>query len=257
VAPRALAWQDGRVLPASEATVPLLDDGFLRGDAVFEGVLVRGGRTHALDAHLSRMRRSAKGLGIRLPLVTGAITDLLVTWGHHDGALKIIVTRAGNVRLLVQSISWPAAVSLGSVEMPWHSATSGFKSLSYAANMLASRKAREEHADDAIITENNVVMELPTGSLAWIVGDQVRTPDPGQLPILDSVTVRELAKVVEVTYGVWPLEDLLGADEVFIVSATRPALAVHGVDDTNFPAPGDRTKDIQMRFGDHIAATLD
>jgi branched-subunit amino acid aminotransferase/4-amino-4-deoxychorismate lyase len=77
------------------------------------------------------------------------------------------------------------------------------------------------------------------------------------LPILDSVTVRELAKVVEVTYGVWPLEDLLGADEVFIVSATRPALAVHSVDDTNFPAPGDRTKDIQMRLSDHIAATLD
>jgi hypothetical protein len=39
---RPIAWVDGRVVPAGDATVPLTDDGFLRGDAIFEAVLVRG-----------------------------------------------------------------------------------------------------------------------------------------------------------------------------------------------------------------------
>lgn len=257
MAPRALAWQDGRVLPASEATVPLLDDGFLRGDAVFEGVLVLGGRTHALDAHLSRMRRSAKGIGLRLPVVTHAVRDLLVTWGEHDGALKIIVTRGGAVRMLIQATNWPAAISLARVEIPWLSATSGLKTLSYATNMHAARVARDEHdADDALITQDGTVLELPTASIAWVTGGHVRTPDPAKLPILDSVTVRELAKLTPVEFGVWPVDEVLAADEVMILSATRPVLSVHALDDVNYP-PGEVTGELRAMLRAHIEATLD
>lgn len=258
MAPRALAWQDGRVLPAADATVPLTDDGFLRGDAVFESVMVRGGRTHALADHLDRMRASGRGLGLRIPVLRQVVTDLLAAWGEHDGVLKLVVTRGGTVRGILQSSTWPDHLSLARVEVPWRSAVSGLKTLSYAANMVAMRQAQEVHADDALVTDDGVVMELSIGAIAWVVDGVVRTPDPAQLPILDSVTVRHLTRVAEVQYGVWTFDQLLAdASEAFVLSATRPVLPVAGIDDREFPAPGPVTADLRQRFSDHIDATLD
>ncbi len=258
MAPRALAWQDGRVLPAADATVPLTDDGFLRGDAVFESVLVRGGRTHALQPHLDRMRSSGRGLGIRIPVLKQVVRDLLLAWGDSDGVLKLIVTRGGVVRGILQSSTWPEAISLSRVEAPWRTVTSGIKTLSYAANMIVMRQANEAHADDALVTDGGIVHELSIGAIAWIVDGQVRTPDPKALPILDSVTVRELAKVADVTFGTWTFDEFLSdADEVFVLSATRPVLPVEAVDEHTFPSPGPVTAALRARFAEHIEATLD
>ncbi|MBW3657792.1 MAG: aminotransferase class IV [Actinobacteria bacterium] len=255
--PRAIAWADGRVLPASEATVPLTDDGFLRGDAVFDAMLVRRGRTHALDDHLARLRASAKTMGIRVPVLRQVIVDLLAAWGEHDGALKLVVTRGGVVRGLVSPVSWPDSIALETVEMPWASALAGVKTLSYAANQWALRQARDAHADDALIVDGGVLMELPTGALCLVLDGRVVTPDPGRLPILDSVTVRQLGAVTDIERGTPTVADLDTADEVFVVSATRPVLPVHAVGDREYPAPGPVTEDLRSRFDDHIDATLD
>lgn len=255
--PRAIAWVDGRVVPASEATVPLTDDGFLRGDAVFDAILVRRGRTHALDDHLARLRASAKAMGIRVPVLRQVILDLLVAWGGHDGALKLVVTRGGVMRGLISPVSWPDSISLETVEMPWRSALSGVKTLSYAANQWALRQAREAHADDALIVDDGALMELPSGALCLVLDGEVVTPDPDQVPILDSVTVRRLADVADVRRSRLTVTDLDAATEVFVVSATRPVLAVHSVGEREYPAPGPVTAALRVRFDEHIEATLD
>lgn len=254
---RPIAWMDGRVVPATEASVPLLDDGFLRGDAVFETVLVRGGRTHALEAHLARMRRSAKATGIRVPVLRQVVTDLLAAWGQHDGALKLIVTRAGIVRGLLVVPEWPRSIALAPVEIPWHTPLSKVKTLSYAANVWATRQAREALADDALIVADGAVCEVPTAAVAWVRDGSVHAPDPAELPILDSVTLTELLQVVDVELGVHPLDDVLAADEVFVLSATRPVLAVHAVGDAEYPAPGPVTEELREAFEAHIVASLD
>ncbi|MDX1621458.1 MAG: aminotransferase class IV [Nitriliruptorales bacterium] len=234
-----------------------MDDGFLRGDAVFDSVLVRRGRTHALDRHLARLRASAKAIGIRVPVVTRAVGDLPAAWGDRDGALKLIVTRGGVVRGIVQSVSHPESLALLPIEMPWRSALSGVKTLSYAANQHALRAARTAHADDALIVDGGVVQELPTAAICVVRDGAVASPDPSTQPILDSVTVRELSAVVAVERTTLSLDDVLTADELFVVSATRPVLPVHAVGEQEFPSPGPVTADLQQRFGAHIEAHLD
>jgi branched-chain amino acid aminotransferase len=259
---RPIAWVDGRIVPASEATVPLTDEGFLRGDAIFEAILVRGGRTHALEPHLARMRRSAKALDLRLPVLRQVVADLLAAWGERDGALRLIVTRGGTVRGILGAVSWPDSIALAVVQIPWRTAISGVKTLSYAANQWALRAARALDADDALIVEDGRVLELPTGAVCLIHGDRVSSPDPAELPILDSVTVRAVTEVVDVERTTPGLDELRTADEVFVVSATRPVLPVHAVllpDGTELalPAPGPVTSDLATRFSQHIHATLD
>ncbi|MEX0868708.1 MAG: aminotransferase class IV [Nitriliruptoraceae bacterium] len=259
--PRAIAWMDGRVVPASEATVPLTDDGFLRGDAVFDAVLVRGGRTHLLDAHLARMRRSAQRLGIRLPVLRHIVTDLLAAWGPRDGAIRLIVTRNGTVRGLLEAPTWPPSITLAAIEMSWRTPLTGIKTLSYAANQMAIRAARERDADDALIVDDGLVLELPTGAIMLVRDGVIATPDPSRLPILDSITVEAIADIAEVTFDVLTVDDLRAADEAFVVSATRPVLGVHTIvfddNEATYPAPGPQTKTLHDAFAAAIDASLD
>jgi branched-chain amino acid aminotransferase len=257
----ALAWMDGAIVPAAEATVPLLDDGVLRGDAVFEAMLVRGGRTHARDRHLARLQRSADALDLELPPVRDVLADLLAAWGDDDGALRLIVMRGGTVRAIVGRVSWPASIALAAVEMPWRTAISGVKTLSYATNQWALRRAKQDGGDDALIVDGGVVHELPTGAVCLVHDGRVSTPDPDRLPILRSVTVECLGEVVPIERTVPRRDDLRQADEVFVLSATRPILPVHAllVDGERFalPAGGPVTTQLKAAFDAAIAASLD
>src|SRR5687767_1819712 len=101
-----LASLDGMVAAAEDTTIPVTDEGLLRGDGVFEVVRVYDGRPYALDEHLDRMTRSAANL--RLP---GALpraeyeqeaAALLEERGGtaFDGCLRLVLTRGGR-RLLI------------------------------------------------------------------------------------------------------------------------------------------------------------
>ena len=260
----ALAWSGSEVVPAADATVPLTDEGFLRGDAVFEAVLVRGGRTHALERHLARLRRSAAALELDLPEapVRAAIAALLAAWTPGEGAVRVIVTRGGAVRGLITPVVWPPSISLGVVEVPWRTAISGVKTLSYAANQWVLRQARALGADDALIVTDGLVHELPSGSIVLVRDGTLSTPDHRRLPILDSVSVTVLAEVTPLTPTQPTMADLLAAEELLVVSATRPCLPVHALvlpDGTRreLPAPGPVTAAVQARLTDHLDATLD
>ena len=51
----------------SEATVSIFDHGLTVGDGVFETLKAVDGRPFATRRHLDRLRRSADGLGLRIP----------------------------------------------------------------------------------------------------------------------------------------------------------------------------------------------
>ena len=61
-----LACLDGAVTPASEAMIPVVDEGFLRGDGAFEVVRVYNGTPFVLDEHLDRWRRPSPTCGWRV-----------------------------------------------------------------------------------------------------------------------------------------------------------------------------------------------
>lgn len=258
---RPIAWVDGRVIPASEATVPLTDDGFLRGDAVFDAMLVRGGRTHAGDDHLARLRRSAQALDLRVPVLRQVVTDLLAAWGERDGVLRIIVTRGGNVRGLLGPVPAPPSQSLLALDIPWGNALTGVKTLSYAVNVWATREATKQGADDALIISDGYVHELPTGAICLVHGDRISAPDHHRLPVLDSITLAELRKVADVEPSLPTLDDLRSADELLIVSAARPVVPVSHVlvdgEQLEYPCPGPTTAELQAAFEEHVIASLD
>ena len=92
----AHVWIDGTILPADGAHVSAFDRGFQLGDGIFETLRARSGRVTEEDEHLARLRRSAAGLDIALPVdvddrIRAGIRDLLeahepVRRGPYTGA---------------------------------------------------------------------------------------------------------------------------------------------------------------------------
>jgi len=256
-----LACLDGAVMPAADALIPATDEGLLRGDGVFEVMRLYGGRPYALEEHLQRLDRSAANL--RLPLDVGAVRADVVRLldaaaGEPDpGALRIVVTRGGRRLLLTEALPEHAtAIRLAVITYAPVRLLDGVKSLSYAANMLATRLAQEQGADEALlVTPHGRVLEAPTSSIFWVAGGIVRTP-PLSDHILASITravVIELAGAEERSCTV---DELLAADEAFLVSTTRELQPVASIDGRAIPG-GPIAADLAERLHARILAELD
>ena len=107
----------------------------------------------------------------------------------------------------------------------------GVKSLSYAANMQATRLAKAKGADEAVLVRpDGTVLEPPTSSIFWVSAEgELRTPalDDG---VLESITRDRLVKALDVEEGSWPVDDLRAAGEAFLASTTREIQAVAAID---------------------------
>jgi branched-chain amino acid aminotransferase len=258
---QSLASLDGEVMLAAQATIPATDPGLIRGDGVFEVVRVYDGRPFALEEHFARLERSAANL--RLPLDLEAVRAdahrLLAQAGAgpaHE-ALRIVVTRGGRRLLMTEPLAeLPERVRLATIAYCPTRVLDGVKSLSYAANMLASRLARERGYDEALlVTPHGRVLEAPTSSIFWIKDGQVLTPPLGD-HILASITRRV---VMELTGGrecACTLDDLRAADEAFLSSTIREVQPVAAVDDHAFADGGEMTQRISEQVRSHIRSQL-
>jgi branched-chain amino acid aminotransferase len=258
--PAALAWADGRIVPATEATVPLTDEGVLRGDGIFETLLVNAGRVHAFDGHLRRLYRSAAQLDLTVPDVATPLAELLEVYGPHDGIAKIVVLRGGTVRVLVSPPApWPGTLRLDVQPQPWGGPLAGAKTLSYALNQFCVRHAQANGCDDALIVHDGLVRELAHGTIVLVENGKLATPDPAHSEILASVTLEVLAGIFAVSFDMVTVDRLETADELFVLSATRLAVGVSQLRFSNgatrtLDAAGPVTQDAHHALVAHVAA---
>jgi len=254
-----LACLDGALVDESQALIPATDDGLLRGDGVFEVMRLYDGRPFAIDDHLRRMEQSAANLRLELEVeaVRADVAALLAAERPGDALVRVLVTRGGHRLALIEPLpDLPASLSLGYVTYAPTRVLDGVKSLSYGANMLASRLARERGFDEALlVTPHGRVLEAPTSSLFWGRAGELFTP-PLSDHLLDSITRRRVIEVTGAAERVTTPDDLRSADEAFLASSVREALPVHAIEDVALPADGPLAADTARRLRELIEAEL-
>jgi branched-chain amino acid aminotransferase len=252
----------GRVCLPEEAKISVFDRGFLYGDSVYETIGTAHGRLFAARDHLDRLERSATRIGLRVPPraeIERAVADTVEAAANPESRVRVILTRgvgkldldpaaADDTQLIV--IVFPlgpptpemyekgVAVAIVSVTRNHPRAIDpAVKSGNYLNNVLALGEARRRSgAYEAILCgADGSVAEGASSNVFAVIGGEVRTPPP-DAGILDGIT---RAKVLDLgrAHGV-PLaerrispDELRGADEAFITSATRGVLPVTRIDE--------------------------
>ena len=152
---------------------------------------------------------------------------------------------------------------------PWHPA--GYpgwevpiKWLSYGPNVVSTQKAQHNGFTDAIllgsdridpltsqnqsspILDDCYVLDGPNFAIGWISKNTCFFPCSASLGLLPSITQKLVVEKIllndeasggssdlglKVEYGVYPLSDLLSAEEVFVMSTTRGVIPVTQIGD--------------------------
>jgi 4-amino-4-deoxychorismate lyase len=258
---RVALWRDGevRTVQPDEPVVTAFDLGLGRGDGVFESVLVVDGAVPHLDAHLTRLARSATLLDLPDPgerawqeLVGAVVADwpadvegacrLFLTRGLGEGraptvlallapvTAEVLRQRADGIAVVSLSLGVPAAFR---AQAPW--LLGGAKTLSYAVNMAALRHAHALGADDVVLTSlEGQLLEGPTSTVVWSTDGVLHTPplDTGILPgtTMERLFARATGAGLATAVTPGTVEDLHAADGVWLVSGIRGVAAVHTLD---------------------------
>jgi branched-chain amino acid aminotransferase len=248
---------DGKLLPPEQATVPVLDRGFLYGDSVYEVLRTYAGRPFEVERHFARMQRTADRIALTLPprdRIERELARTLEAAGNPESYARIIVTRGegqfglapqgaqGENRLIVivRPLQLPPdekyargltmAIARTRRNSP-HTLDPALKTGNYLNNILAVREAIDAGADDAILLDlDGRVTEASASNVFFVRGGVVVTP-PLRLGLLEGVTravVLEVARaegllVREEPHGP---EALAAADEVFLSSTLREIISV-------------------------------
>lgn len=264
--PSILVTLDGEVRDPGQ---PLLfgdDLAAVRGDGVFETLLVRDGGACLVESHLRRLAHSAAMMNLPEPdLATWrrSIGIAVRQWGAQtveEGALRLVYSRGRESgsdptgyltisplaeRVAAARRNGVAAVLLdrglpatGVETMPWLLA--GAKTLSYAVNMAALRHAASGGADDVIfVSSDGHILEGPRSTVVIAVagadgGPCFLTPPPWY-PILRGTTQQALFEVAraggyDCDFQALRPADLAAAQGVWLVSSITLAARVRILD---------------------------
>lgn len=274
------AWVEGAYVPIAEARVPITDWGFLRSDATYDVVHVRGGRFFRLDDHVARFRRGVDRLHMTLPVgeveLRAVLHRCVALAGLDDAYVEMICTRgqpqpgSRDPRLCRNAfyafaipfvwISDPEAQETGIalrisdvVRIPaasvdptvknyhWHDLTRGIFD-AYA------------HGDGSAVLvdgEGNVT-EGPGFNVFAVKGGRLATPDSGVLEGITRLTAVALAREAghPVEERKVAADELRRADEVFVTSTAGGIMPVTRIDGrpVGDGVPGPVTRDLTRRY---------
>jgi 4-amino-4-deoxychorismate lyase len=269
--PGVIVTLDGAVHPSGTPLLFADDLAAVRGDGVFETLLVRDGGACLVEAHLNRLVHSAKLLELPSPDLTAwrrAIDQAAQQWTrvtNDEAAMRLVYSRgreSGSAptayvtvnpvadRIATVRRDGLAAVTLprelpsaGVEDMPWLLA--GAKTLSYAINMAALRHADRHGAGDVIfVSSDGYILEGPRSTVVIASGGDdgnacLLTPPPWY-PILRGTTQQALFGVArdkgyDCDYRSLRVDDLYAAEGIWLVSSMTLAARVHTLDGRALP----------------------
>jgi branched-chain amino acid aminotransferase len=253
---------NGNVVPAEEARVSVLDNGFAFGDSVYEVMRTYSGQVFEPGRHFRRLRASAARLGFEIPGTDAELlrqVDALVARaGAGEHYVRIIVSRGvGDCSYDFRNLGAPTVVMIQKplAAVPARHYEEGIrvaavsirrnhpraldpaiKSSNLLNNILAVREAQARGCDEPLLLNQEGYLAEGASTNVFVVMEGALLTPPLSAGILAGITrevVIELASGLGMPCHQKPLhlDTLLGADEAFVTSTTREIVPVRQVDD--------------------------
>jgi len=273
-------YVNGKITTEEETHLSAFDLGIIRGYGVFDYVQLYKGRPFHLQSHLERLEKSAKGIGLEMPLTIEQIElaawkvietnepvdaglRFMITGGLSSKDFLIPDTTTSLIILFHPTESYPnkiyekgmRAITTSTLRLYPH-----VKSNCYLPAIMAMREANRRGFHDAIyINEKNEVLEGTTCNVFFIKNDNLITDDSDL--IIKGVTrdiILNLTKDLQIEFRSMPLSEIPSCDEAFLTSSIKDCVPLVQVNEeiVGSGRPGPITEMLRNRFHSYLQTTL-
>jgi D-alanine transaminase len=251
-----MVFLNGRILPLEQATVPVLDRGFIFGDGVYELVPVYSRAPFRMDEHLARLERSLAAVRIANPYERdkwrSVILELVAQQPWDDQGVYLQVTRGvakrdhafpAGVEPTVFAMSNPlvnppaalveqGAAAVSAPDNRW--LRCDIKSISLIGNVLLRQASADAGAAETILFRDGILTEASASNVFVAKNGLLLSPPKSNL-ILPGITYDVVVEIAQ-QLGL-PLEfrdvreaEVRAADEVWVTSSSKEILAIVELD---------------------------
>ncbi len=253
-----IVYVNGRFVPFEEATIPIMDRGFLFADGIYEVSAVLDGRLVDNEAHLARLDRSLSEIGIRNPHSIAEWTrleeELVTRNGLKEGLVYMEVTRGvaerdfafppegtpPTVVMFTQAKTVSAnplaergAKVITVEDLRWK--RRDIKSVALLAQVLAKQQAAAAGVAEAWMHEDGFVTEGGSSTAFIITEDNRIVTRPLSTALLPGITRRAVMRLAEengltVEERAFTVAEAEAAAEAFFTSASAFVMPVIEID---------------------------
>jgi D-alanine transaminase len=252
-----IVYINGEYLPQSQASVSVLDRGFLFGDGVYEVIPVFAGKPLRLTEHIDRLQRSMHRVSLKSPLTQQQWEEIFqVLLERNPGGDRSIYLQVTRGAAAVRDLSFSADIeptvfvmvndikpvdyaqlengieAITVEDFRWKACD--IKSVSLIANVMIRLHANAQDVMDAIMVRDGLVTEGTASNIFVVHKGVISTPPKSEclLPGITRDLVIELAlangfNVEEREIG---QDELESADEIWLTSSTREIAPVVKLD---------------------------
>ncbi len=260
------AWMNGKVLPISQATIPVNDWGLVHSDITYDVVPVIDGAFFRFDEYLARFLSSMENLhldpGMTKLDIQAALHQMVGKANLRDSYVAMVCSR-GKPKISGSRdprdcenhfFAWcvpyvhiikPEVVEQGATawiaqnayRIPENSVNPRVKNYHWGDFTQGIFEAKDKNYETVILLDYDGNVTEGPGFNVFAVKDKVLiTPDRGVLAGVSRKTVLEMADYLGINTSVRSLsvEELLDADEVFLSSSGGGVIPIIRVNETIF-----------------------
>ncbi|WP_425105107.1 aminotransferase class IV [Ancylobacter sp.] len=255
-----IAFVNGAYVPLAEASIPLVDRGFVRSDATYDVVHVWNGRFFRLDDYIERFHDSMRALRMSLPFSREQIAEILTECvrrsGLRDAYVQMTCTRGIPARgsrdprqcenrfyAFAQPFVWIAneeqrrdglKMVISSVQrIAPEAVDTRVKNFHWLDLTMGIFEAYDNDATVPVLVDGKGhITEGPGFNIFVVQRGELATPDRGVFEGMTRRTVLEFAGELGIACAPRPvtIEELREADEVFLTSTAGGVLPVTVID---------------------------
>ena len=247
-----IVYLNGKFMPIEQASVPVLDRGFIFGDGVYEVIPVYSRRPFRLDEHLRRLQHSLDNIRLDNPHTsatwTQLIGELIQQDDNEDQSVYLHITRgvakrdhpfpvgvAPTVFMMSNPLTTPpgdqienGVAAISAVDNRW--GRCNIKAISLLPNVLLRQLAVDAEVNETLLFRDGILTEGTASNIFAVENGVILAPpkDAHMLPGITYDLVLELAAANGIPVQVGRFEEarVRAADELWLTSSTREVLAI-------------------------------
>ena len=245
-------YLDGLWVTTKNLKISVFDLSVVRGFGCFDFLRTYGNKPFLLNAHLDRFFRSAKILGLKIPLTRDKIKKIIYTGigknNFIETNIKVILTggvssdaitpgKSSFIVIFTKAADCPRShyeEGVRLITIPASRVLTEAKSLDYLMAVVAMQGAKDNGADEALyLDKSGKIYEATRSNFFAVIGGKLNTVKDGVLLGVTRKVVLDLAKKlnIEVIERDIFLHELKNFREAFITASNKEIMPVIKIDE--------------------------